>query len=141
MNRKRRTMILVKGRPQLAREMAQEIIKKYEVKIIEKPHTGLVMVKARESAFQRLFYLGEMLVTECKVQVEGFLGVGIVQDLKPQLSYDLAVIDGAYNANLIEINTWTPFLLAEEKEIFSREAKELESILRTKVDFTTMDQQ
>ncbi|MFZ5754803.1 MAG: phosphonate C-P lyase system protein PhnG [Bacillota bacterium] len=140
MDRRRRTMILIKGRPQLAQEMAEDIIRKYEVKVIEKPHTGLVMVKVRESARQSLFYLGEILVTECKVQINGILGVGIVQDFQTQLAYHLAVIDGAYNANLEEVKAWAPLLWAEEKEILAREAREMAGVLKTKVDFTTMDQ-
>lgn len=139
MNRKRRTMILIKGKPELAKKLAQEIVAKYEVKILEKPHSGLIMVKMRESARQSLFYLGEILVTECKVQIDGVLGIGIVQDLERERAYHLAVIDAAYNASLEEVKAWEPVLLAEEKEIETRERREMAGVLKTKVDFATMD--
>ena len=41
------------------------------------------MVKVRESAQRTLFYLGEVLITECKVMINGFLGIGMVKGHEP----------------------------------------------------------
>jgi len=62
--RKRRTTILVKGDQKLAKSLAEQIIKNYNVKVMQKPENGLVMVKMRESSARKLFYLGELLVNE-----------------------------------------------------------------------------
>ncbi|WP_028307925.1 phosphonate C-P lyase system protein PhnG [Desulfitibacter alkalitolerans] len=139
MNRKNRTTILVKGNWQIAGSLAQEIISKYNVRTIQKPSRGLVMIKVREGAQNSVFYLGEMLVTECKVQIDDKLGVGIIHDDNPEMAYNLAVIDAAYNACLLETSTWKAILFAEEERIRNREAKEMADVLKTKVDFTTMD--
>ncbi len=97
------------------------------------------MIKVREGAQNSVFYLGEMLVTECKVQIDDKLGVGIIHDDNPEMAYNLAVIDAAYNACLLETSTWKAILFAEEERIRNREAKEMADVLKTKVDFTTMD--
>ncbi|MDF2837675.1 MAG: phosphonate lyase system protein PhnG [Paenibacillus sp.] len=139
MKRKQRTEILVNGSPELAAAMAGEIKSRYGVALIEEPNHGLVMVKVRETAQKSLFYLGEVLVTECKVRVEGAMGVGIVKGDEPGRAYDLAVIDAAYAAGLHETASWSAALRAEGDRIAAERAAFHAGVLRTKVDFETMD--
>lgn len=138
MKRRRRTEILVRGSEKLAESLFEEIEKKYEIKMIEKPNTGLVMVKMRESAKNSLFYLGEVLVTEVKVQINKKFGLGIVKGYRPDLAYWLAVIDAAYNSNLEETNAWEKMLVEEKKRIKKAESLKEAQILKTKVNFETM---
>lgn len=138
MRRKRRTEILIKGSSKLAKNMFKEIEEKYEIKIIEKAENGLVMVKMRESAKNSLFYLGEVLVTEAKVQINKKFGIGIVRGNKPELAYWLAVIDAAYNLELEEIKNWEKSLIKQENEIKNLEAISEANILKTKVNFENM---
>ncbi|SKC47714.1 phosphonate C-P lyase system protein PhnG [Maledivibacter halophilus] len=139
MKRRRRTEILIKGSVETSKKLAEEIINNYDIKTIEKPNSGLVMIKIRETAKKNLFYLGEVLVTEAKVQIEEHMGMGIVQDNKPELAYYLAVIDAAYNADLEETKLWTNILLEEEKRISEKKNKHQAQVLKTKVNFETMD--
>lgn len=139
MKRKKRTEILIKGSSQIAVRLAQEISDRYEVKRIEEPNNGLVMAKVRETARNSLFYLGEVLITECKVQVGGCLGIGIVKGQDPELAYRLAIIDAAYNAGLKETKNWTEILMNEEEEINKKNEVLKNRILKTKVNFETMD--
>ncbi len=139
MNRRRRTEILIKGSAEIAKKMFIEISEKYEVKIIEEPNNGLVMTKMREEAQKSLFYLGEVLVTEAKVQINGKLGIGIVRGNETELSYWLAVIDAAYNADLEETKSWQKLLEDEEKRINEEMRKYNSRVLKTKVNFATMD--
>jgi len=136
--RKRRTEILIKGSSQIAKKISLEIEEKYLVKIVEEPNYGLVMVKIREGAKKTLFYIGEVLVTEAKVLIQGKLGIGIVSGNDTELAYWLAVIDAAYNANLEETKGWDGILIFEgikiKEELKKREAK----ILKTKVNFENM---
>ncbi|MGL5353331.1 MAG: phosphonate C-P lyase system protein PhnG, partial [Clostridium sp.] len=117
MNRKRRTEILIRGNKSLSNRLSEEVEKNHNVKLIDEPNYGLVMIKTRESAKNTLFYLGETLVTEAKVYVNGEIGLGIVQGDEPELAYNLAVIDGAYNANIKEIESFNECLITEEIEI------------------------
>lgn len=137
--RKRRTEILLKGSKDISVKLAQEIRNKYEVKTVEEPNPGTVMVKVREQAQGSLFYLGEVLVTECKVMIDGALGMGIVAGDEPELASDLAVIDAAYNGELPETKAWAGVLLMEEDRRARKNKVLKNKILKTKVNFETMD--
>ncbi|WP_044895466.1 phosphonate C-P lyase system protein PhnG [Bacillus alveayuensis] len=139
MKRKRRTEILINGDRNVAVTLAREILGKYVVKTIEEPNDGLVMVKVRETAKNSLFYLGEVYVTECKVEINGHIGIGILKGYDPDLTYYLAVIDAAYHAQLQETDKWKEALLAEEARINERRKKSFRKVLKTKVNFETMD--
>jgi alpha-D-ribose 1-methylphosphonate 5-triphosphate synthase subunit PhnG len=139
MNRRRRTEILIKGSSKVAKALAERIESQYKVSVIEEPNNGLVMVKMRESAKKSLFYLGEIFVTESKVQIQGTMGIGIVNGNESQLAYHLAVIDAAYNAKLEESKDWDSVLLEEEKRIRVDTENYQSKILKTKVNFETMD--
>ena len=123
MNRRKRTEILIRGSKELAKNLAKEIKEKYEIKTIDEPNNGLVMIKMRETAKKQLFYLGEVLVTEAKININGHLGMGIVVGDNEELAVNLAIIDGAYKANLKEIDAWEELLLNEEKLIKKKEDK------------------
>ena len=138
MDRKRRTHILIEGSAGLAGKLAEEIENKYDVKIIEKPNSGLVMLKMRENSKRSLFYLGEVIVSEAKVEIEGKLGLGIVTGHKEELAYYLAIIDAAFNAELAETKTWEELLQQEAEDIYASVDEESERILRTKVNIETM---
>lgn len=139
MNRRRRTEILIKGNEKVAENLALEISHKYKVKMIQEPENGLVMVKMRETAKNSLFYLGEVFVTEAKVQINEKLGIGIVSGNKPELSYWLAIIDAAYSAGLEETRAWEKELEREETNINERIREQQAKIFNTKVNFDTMD--
>jgi alpha-D-ribose 1-methylphosphonate 5-triphosphate synthase subunit PhnG len=139
MNRRRRTEILVKGSREIARALAEEIVSKYEIKEIKRPENGLVMIKMREKAQNTLFYLGEVLVSETRIQIGKVDGLGIVKGNDNEMSRWMAIIDGAYNAGLLETLRWKHILEKEEGNIEKRLLAERSRILRTKVDFETMD--
>ncbi|AGK98330.1 phosphonate C-P lyase system protein PhnG [Clostridium pasteurianum] len=138
MRRRRRTEILIKGSSEIAKNMFKEIEKNYEIKTIEEPDSALVMIKMRESSKNSLFYLGEVLVTEAKVQINEAFGIGIVRGNKPEFAYWLAVIDAAYNLELKETGSWEKILVEEEKRIKTEEALNDSKILKTKVNFESM---
>ncbi|TCN21215.1 phosphonate C-P lyase system protein PhnG [Mesobacillus foraminis] len=139
MKRKRRTEILIKGSRILPEQMTHEVERGYQVKIIQEPENGLVMLKVRETSQKSLFYLGEVLVTECKVQIQNHIGLGVVSGDEPQLAYQLAVIDAAFEGEFPETKTWLDLLETEEQNILEIQKSMDSSILRTKVSFETMD--
>ncbi|WP_127581376.1 phosphonate C-P lyase system protein PhnG [Paenibacillus koleovorans] len=139
MKRKQRTEILIDGAPDIAAALAQEIEGRYEVTTLETPNHGLVMVKVRETAQNSLFYLGETLVTECKVRIAGHTGVGLLSGDRPEMAYRLAVIDAAYEAQLEETAAWTAVLQAESERLQAERHVLEEPIRKTKVQFETMD--
>ncbi|MFD2043780.1 phosphonate C-P lyase system protein PhnG [Ornithinibacillus salinisoli] len=139
MNRRRRTEILIQGNSDVAREFAESIIERYPYREIMSPRYGLTMIKMRETAKNSLFHLGEVLVTEAKVEIHQQIGIGIVIGMKDELAKHLAIIDSAYKANVEETNEWEERLLEEEQLIFKTKVKKQTELLKTRVQFETMD--
>ncbi len=139
MTRLRRTRILVEGDEGLARSLAGEIERGHRVTALENANEGLAMIRMRESARNSVYNLGEALVTEAKAIVAGTVGIGIVAGRKPELATNLAIVDAAYAARLPETEAWSGRLIAEERTIEERIARENRAISRTRVSFETMD--
>ena len=139
MNRRRRTRILIEGSPLLAQQLASEIERNYAIYVVTEPNHALTMIKMRETAKKTLFYLGEVLVTETKVQIDQSFGIGIVVGNEEELSYQLAAIDAAYEADLAEAQNWTALLEKEEQHIREKRDQLEANLLKTKVNFETMD--
>lgn len=139
MERRRRTKILIQGNPILAQNFSEMIINKYECREIVAPQYGLTMIKMRESAKNSLFYIGEVLMTEAKVEINQCIGIGIVVGMKDELAKHLAIIDAAYKASLPETELWNPQLIEAEKAIIKKRAQEQAELFETKVNFETMD--
>ncbi|WP_077298411.1 phosphonate C-P lyase system protein PhnG [Virgibacillus pantothenticus] len=139
MKRRRRTEILVQANTDLAKSLANQIKQTYTYKEIVAPQYGLTMVKMRESAKKSLFYIGEMLVTEAKVEINEQIGIGVVQGMQDDLATNLAIIDAAYNAQLPETLGWADVLLEAEADIHHKRAKQQAELMETKVSFETMD--
>lgn len=139
MKRRKRTEILIKSCIEVARSLVQDLEEKYQIKTVEEPNYGLVMIKHREGAKRSQFYLGEILVTEAKVQINNSLGLGIVAGYQEERAYLLAVIDAAYKADLPETKLWDDILTKTESYLQEEKQKYEAKILMTKVNFETMD--
>ncbi|GAA0445371.1 MAG: phosphonate C-P lyase system protein PhnG [Bacillota bacterium] len=139
MKRRRRTEILIQDDTTLAKQLAEGLLQNYTYREIVAPHYGLTMVKMRESAKNSLFYIGEVLVTEAKVEINQHVGIGVVQGMEDELALQLAIIDAAYNANLPQTKEWHDLLLQAEAEITMKKAKKQAELFETKVNFETMD--
>ena len=139
MNRQRRTKILIQGSPLLAKELADAILEHYKVIDIVLPRYGMTMVKMRETAKNSLFYIGEVLMTEAKVEVEGQAGIGMLMGMEDERARQLAIIDAAYKAELPQTIEWETRLLEMEQVLHRDKTKEQAALFKTKVTFETMD--
>lgn len=139
MKRRQRTEILIQGDSQLAQQFAESIMDTYECREILAPQYGLTMIKMRETAKNSLFYIGEVLITEAKVEINNRIGIGIVVGMKEELAKHLAIIDAAYKADLPETTTWEAQLIKAEKQITKELAKKQAELFETKVSFETME--
>lgn len=139
MRRRRRTEILINGSRELPEKLAASIERNYSINILSKPQEALVMVKMRENAKKSLFYLGEVLVTETKVQIGGSIGIGVIIGHDEEMSYWLAIIDAAYQSHLKDTEEWESILLEAERKIEAERKQKHAEILKTKVNFETMD--
>lgn len=141
MKRQERTRILIEGDRRLARRIAERVVGSFSVDVLDDPREGLVMIKVRESARRSLFYLGEALVTSCRVRIDGCVGMGIVLGEDRGLAYDLALIDAAFalGDDRFDVAAWERELKEEASRMDARRASERAAIARTRVDFSTME--
>ncbi len=139
MTRNRRTRILIDGDARLRRDFAAAVRDAADVVTIEPPRAGLTMVRLRESARRSVFNLGEVLVTEAKVEVNGHPGLGLIAGDDEEAAMDLAVIDGAWSARLPTIAAWSDRLVAEEARIAAARTTDRTRLLETRVRFDSLD--
>lgn len=139
MIRKERTRILVHCSAAFLRQWAQYFEQQVQFHVIEEPKNALTMIRMRESAQHSLFYLGEVLVSETRVQCRDVIGIGLIQGNELEKSYDLAVIDAACNAALPGVEQLEKALAQEKKQQDTAHARHVAGILKTRVNFETMD--
>lgn len=137
--RRRRTTILIEGDASLRRALAAEVRAACDVVELEPPRAGLTMVRMRESARRTVFHLGEVLITEAKVEIAGHTGLGLIAGDDEDAASDLATIDAACNARLALTAEWTDRLEAEERALAARRAAEHAQLLETRVRFDSLD--
>lgn len=143
MKRYERTRALVEGDPALARAIVCEVERdgsQGAVAVLDEPREELVMVQVRETAQGGLFYLGEALMTSCRVRVGSSVGLGLVLGGDRCRAYELAVVDAAFagEAGAPRAECWDGRLRQELAHIEEREAAEARRVATTKVDFSTM---
>jgi alpha-D-ribose 1-methylphosphonate 5-triphosphate synthase subunit PhnG len=137
--RARRTRILVEGSGELLSRLAAQVEGAHVVTDIEAPGEAMVMIEARESARLARFYLGEVLVTEAKVEVEGTMGLGLLAGMDGGRARELAIVDAAYAAGLLECAAWEAELLGEEAKIEAARSEEAARVAKTRVAFESME--
>ena len=139
MKRKQRTKILVKD-DLLYKQLSADVEKNHSIQIIQPSETCLVMAKMRESVKLTDFYLCEVLVTEARVEIEGHQGFGILQGNHPEKALALAIIDAAYNANLLEVESWQESFDQASARVEQKERKAFAIVERSKVRFDIMEE-
>lgn len=97
MTKKEISCILTRASKEEVGALAEHVKQEHEIQMVKQPQKTLVMVKARESVKQSLFYLGEILATECMVMVDGKKGVSVLAGDEFEKAADVAVIDGYMN--------------------------------------------
>lgn len=148
MKRYERTRVLVEGDPSLAGEIVRDIEREGSasgapaVSVLDEPREELVMVQVRETANGSLFYLGEALMTSCRVRVGESVGLGMLLGSNRSRAYELAVIDAAFSSSdgARLAARWDARLAQEAKRVHERECAQQQVVERTKVDFSTMDE-
>lgn len=141
MNRKKRTRLLIDFGKEETLTFAQQVREHHQIEMLSPPKQALTMVKIRESAQNSLFYLGEVLVTETKVRINGEIGLGLIKGVHDEWSMGLAIIDAAFTAQLPETVQWEKTILWKlEQKDQEHEAELAKSLAKTKVNFETMDQ-
>jgi alpha-D-ribose 1-methylphosphonate 5-triphosphate synthase subunit PhnG len=69
-----------------------------DVAVITPPTVGMVMARAQDGARGEVFNLGEVLVTEARVSIDGREGWGMVLGRAPDHALSVAVVDAGLEA-------------------------------------------
>ena len=140
MSRRARTEILVESPAALAHDLARAIEAELPVRVVVPPRQGLVMNQVRETARNSRFYLGEALMSECRVRIGDVEGLGVVLGADGAFARSLATIDAAYAVEP------TPRVVAEidrriddaGRELERRRAQEAAVVMGSRVSFDEM---
>lgn len=139
MNRKRRTEIFVHCSDERVHEWADMCREVADFQLLEEPQHALTMMQMRESAQHSLFYLGEIFVSEARVMSDGVIGIGLIQGDALEKAHDMAVLDAAYNRKLTITLNLDTYIEAEEQEMLKIRQANVAKVLKTRVQFETMD--
>lgn len=128
--------IMAKAEDAAVKALADEITARHEVTVVKEPMKTLAMIQIREPVKESLFYIGEVIVCEAVVLLEGTRGMAVTMGDHFEKVYHMAVIDAACNKGIF---TGEEKLLAMEKEQDELAEKENAMHLKTMVNFTSMD--
>lgn len=117
-------------------KLAEEVKSQYDVIVVKEPEKALTMIKMREPVKESLFYLGEVIVTEATVSINGVNGTAVAMGDDYEKTLSMAIIDAAYNGSLFQKED---VLLEMEKNQISKEEKENAMFMKTMVNFRSMD--
>ena len=136
MEKKRLFQILSRADRRDVIALGKELQQQYAVTIVKKPEKSLTMIRMREPVKQSLFYLGEAIVTEAVVTLEGTAGTAVTMGDDFEKTLYMAVIDAAENKGVF---AHEDLLVKWEQTQQHRIAQENAMFQQTKVDFHAMD--
>jgi alpha-D-ribose 1-methylphosphonate 5-triphosphate synthase subunit PhnG len=138
MDKKRLTRILAKADRRDVAAMAADILETHRPVIVKEPGKTLAMIKMREPVKQGLFYIGEVIVSEAVVEIDGVRGAAVAMGDDAEKTLDMAIIDAAINKGVF---TGTETLLTLEKGQNDAVMREDAMHLKTTVNFESMDRE
>lgn len=110
----------------------------YQPIVFKEPAKTLAMVKLRDPVKQGTFYIGEVIVCEAAVEINGVKGMAVVMGDDTDKVLNMAIIDAVVNLGVFRDEEK---LLMLEKEQNLRIMQENAMILKTTVSFESMDQE
>ena len=136
MKKRRISKILARAGKEEVKKLSDEIKDNYSPVIVKAPEKSLTMIRMREPVQDSLFYLGEVIVSEAIVDLDGAKGVAVIMGDDFEKVLDMAVIDAACNKGVFQRYD---FLEQLEKEQMHRLEKENAMFMQTMVNFHSMD--
>lgn len=140
MTKKEISAILSRASKEEVEEITAPLKESEQIEIVKPPQKTLVMVKVRETVGKSLFYLGEVLATECMVTVNGIKGFSVIAGDDFDKSLSVAVVDGLLNnknTNVKKEKVMQEIVKLEKKQQAGRARLNAE-ILKSKVNFNVM---
>ena len=138
MDKRRLTRVLVRADRSEVAALSADIQKKYQPVIVKEPGKTLTMIKLRDPVRRGMFYIGEVVVCEAAVEIEGEQGISVLMGDDLEKVLDMAIIDAAANKGVFG---GTEILTALEEKQNEALMRENAMCLKTMVNFESMDQE
>jgi len=138
MDKRRLTKVLVRADRSEVAVMSATIQETYRPVIVKEPGKTLTMIKLRDPVKQGMFYIGEVIVCEATVEIDGIQGISVLMGDDAEKTLDMAIIDAAVNKEVFD--DYEKLEELEEKQN-KREMQEHVMNLKTMVNFESMDQE
>lgn len=119
-------------------ELAWKATRQRNVTVIKEPGKTLAMIQMREPVRQSLFYLGEVIVSEAIVEIDGVRGTAVTMGGDLDKALHMAIIDAACNKGIFAHEAELEALEAGQEV---RRQRENALHLKTMVQFSSMDQE
>jgi alpha-D-ribose 1-methylphosphonate 5-triphosphate synthase subunit PhnG len=111
------------------------------IQVVRHPAVGTTMIRAEDSVEGQPFYLGEALITECELNIDGQPGFGLCLGDEPVRSYCMAFLDALMLLSDPRLSRVEAFLSEQAALIEGRVRAEHDLVQRTKVDFKLMEEE
>jgi alpha-D-ribose 1-methylphosphonate 5-triphosphate synthase subunit PhnG len=121
-------------------EVILGIEERHRVEIVRVPEAVMRMIRAQDSLEGQEFYLGEALVTQCEVQVNGVTGYGMCLGDEPVRSYAMGVLDALREQGGLDAGV-VAFVEGESERLERQDREEFARTMRTRVDFKLLEQE
>lgn len=141
MNRQRRTEVLCHSALSSVLALANDITHMHAWQYVEAPTVGLMMIQMRDGAKLDAFYLGEVLVTSCKVDIAGFIGLGVVRGVDEARAQAMALVDAIYRGNLAGCDLISDQIATLDQVLSAQRRAVVANNEMTKVNFDTLDEE
>lgn len=138
MDKKRLFRIMAKADPAVLAELASPIKNQHAVVVVKPPNKTLTMITMREPVKSSLFYIGEVIVTEAVVELDGTKGLAVTMGDDFDKALNMAIIDAACNKGVFSDESVLVNLERAQAEL---EGKENALHLKTMVSFRSMDRE
>lgn len=138
MEKQRLFRIMANASPDSLKELSDKITQNHEVTIVKEPSKTLTMIKMREPVKSSLFYIGEVMVSEAIVEMDGIKGTAVTMgdDFFKVLS--MAIIDSGFNNGFWVMKEIEVALMLLEAQQIEKKERENALHLKTMVSFNTM---
>lgn len=138
MDLRTRSRIYAEGDFEVFERLADLVLGQVDVKVVKEPQTCLVMMRALDSVEQVPFNLGEVLITEAAVELDGVPGYGFALENQPVKALCFAVLEAALQANHEKAALIRETLQNQAKAIDERQRRDNARLAGTRVNFAVM---
>lgn len=135
-NQSERLSVLSQAPAQLVKQFAEDLLPALGTIEVLQNRTGLVMLPAADTVAGTNFYLGEVLLAEAQVRLNGVEGYGacLGRDLEQALA--IAILDAAAGAGH-ECNAIAAFVEQQQSALTAADDRLLRQVEATRVEMET----